>query len=199
MPIKDFRKWREANPELYQKRLARSQKWHEENREKARRAAREKAAHTRATRREEYNAYCREYSQRPKAKESRRVQRAAYYQKHKAEIDEKNRRWITDNIERERARSKNKSAWRRKAAGKFTADDIRALHEKQNGKCAMCAAVFPETGKHRFEVDHIIPLKPRGAAQPVGTNNPDNLQLLCRKCNRSKWNHLPEDSTVKFR
>lgn len=203
MPVKDFRKWREEKPELYQKRLERSQKWHEENRERARRVAREGVARYRAENREEYNAYCREYAQRPEAKERARARHAAYYQKHKEQIDEQNRRWIADNIEKERIRGKNKQAWRRKATGKFTLGDIQTLYEKQNGKCAICAVIFPETGSHRFQIDHIIPLKPRGASLPVGTNNPDNLQLLCRKCNRLKWNHLPSSLGVidlaKFR
>lgn len=192
MPIKDFRQWREENPELYQKRLERSRKWHEENRDRARRIAREGMARKRAEDPEKYKAYMRKFNaSSPEQRERNRARCAEHYRTHKAQRDEQNRRWAANNIEKERIRSKNKQAWRRKATGKFTIGDIQALYEKQDGKCAICAVVFPETGSHRFEIDHIIPLKPRGASLPVGTNNPDNLQLLCRKCNRLKWNHLP--------
>ncbi len=34
-----------------------------------------------------------------------------------------------------------------------------------------------------LEIDHILPIARRG------TNDPANLQVLCRPCNRKKWAH----------
>ena len=51
------------------------------------------------------------------------------------------------------------------------------LYGLQEGNCAGCAAHFE--ARH-LEVDHII------ARQKGGTDHPDNLQLLCSGCNRSK-------------
>jgi 5-methylcytosine-specific restriction endonuclease McrA len=194
MPYKTpWPKWREENPELYQKRLARSRKWHEENRELYRRIAKESSARKRAECREEYNAYMRAYNQSPEQKERLVAQNAAYYRTHKVQIDEKNRRWAANNAEKERIRGKNKAAWRRGAAGRYSAGDIQALYQRQNGKCAICGLAFTEARENRFQIDHVIPLKPRGAAKPAGTNNPENLQLLCRPCNRRKSNHMPRN------
>jgi len=43
-----------------------------------------------------------------------------------------------------------------------------------SGRCAYCGST------EKLEIDHIIPLA-RG-----GTNDSDNLQVLCRSCNRRK-------------
>lgn len=89
---------------------------------------------------------------------------------------------------RKRMIARDPGAWRKKwlvtinnyrakkaaNGGEFTAADIEALYAKQDGKCAAC-------GSHNsLEIDHII------AVSKGGTSDPANLQLLCRKCNRSK-------------
>ena len=51
------------------------------------------------------------------------------------------------------------------------------LYGEQEGVCAGCATHFPF---RVMDVDHILP-RSRG-----GTDHPDNLQLLCSGCNRSK-------------
>ncbi len=53
------------------------------------------------------------------------------------------------------------------------------LYGQQEGICAGCDTHFPF---RVMEVDHILP-RTRG-----GTDHPDNLQLLCSGCNRSKGN-----------
>lgn len=54
----------------------------------------------------------------------------------------------------------------------------KLLFSRDPHKCAMCGST------ERLEIDHIIPLA-RG-----GSNDPDNLQILCRHCNRRKWMNL---------
>ncbi|WP_071994826.1 HNH endonuclease [Candidatus Synechococcus spongiarum] len=51
------------------------------------------------------------------------------------------------------------------------------LDGQQEGICAGCDTHFPV---RVMEVDHMLP-RSRG-----GTDHPDNLQLLCSGCNRSK-------------
>ena len=51
------------------------------------------------------------------------------------------------------------------------------LYGEQEGVCNGCVTHFPF---RVMEVDHILP-RSRG-----GTDHPDNLQVLCSGCNRSK-------------
>ena len=51
------------------------------------------------------------------------------------------------------------------------------LYGEQEGICVGCETHFPF---RVMDVDHILP-RSRG-----GTDHPDNLQLLCSGCNRSK-------------
>ena len=51
------------------------------------------------------------------------------------------------------------------------------LYGEQEGVCKGCDTHFPF---RVMEVDHILPIS-RG-----GTDHPDNLQILCSGCNRSK-------------
>src|SRR5690625_7295879 len=71
-------------------------------------------------------------------------------------------------IERARRKSANKpkSSWRRM---------IRSwLLETQNGECQRCSTT------HNLTIDHIVPLSMGGSWHR------NNLQLLCRRCNRKK-------------
>lgn len=62
------------------------------------------------------------------------------------------------------------------ASGEFTEQDIEILLERQDGLCVGCQADIIET----FTIDHKIHLS-RG-----GTNDPENIQLLCKSCKSSK-------------
>lgn len=63
----------------------------------------------------------------------------------------------------------------------------RAVFDRDGGRCRQCRAevrLFRRFAGDPFvgEVDHIIP-RSRG-----GQNDPRNLMLLCRQCNRQKSN-----------
>lgn len=62
---------------------------------------------------------------------------------------------------------------------KFTEAQKRSRYEKQNGICPICKKYF---SIDKMEADHIIPWSEGGKTEP------DNLQLLCRNCNRKKSN-----------
>ena len=55
------------------------------------------------------------------------------------------------------------------------------LFLKRKGTCAACSQKI-DAGK-AWDIDHILPLA------LGGTNAPDNLQILCRPCHRSKTSH----------
>lgn len=95
-------------------------------------------------------------------------------------------RWKKANPERARELARAGTATRRAkvaaVGGRYSADDVLSLRTRQRGKCATCGQ------KHaKMEVDHILPI------YLGGKNNPANLQLLCRPCNRSKGRKHPLD------
>ena len=60
----------------------------------------------------------------------------------------------------------------------------------QEGKCNGCEVLFPF---RNMTIDHIIP-RSRG-----GTDDPDNLQLLCGACNSTKGNRTQEELIATLR
>lgn len=80
-----------------------------------------------------------------------------------------------------------------KAGGKFREKDIIDLLVKQKEKCVYCETIFYPDGRpiydvtgKKFHVDHIMPVK------LGGSNHPENLQLLCAKCNLAKSSIHPD-------
>lgn len=67
---------------------------------------------------------------------------------------------------------------------------ISALYDPSKGGviCPCCGGVFGGPELKILEADHIIPWS-RG-----GTTTWDNLQLLCRSCNRAKYNHVKNEN-----
>ena len=61
----------------------------------------------------------------------------------------------------------------------FSHEEILSVYDKQNGECAGCFISFEE---EPFETDHIQNLS------TGGKNTIDNIQLLCKSCNRVKDN-----------
>lgn len=109
--------------------------------------------------------------------------RSSYYQDHKEERNEYDRQWTKGNLEKKRA------AWHRRQArikgngGSYTGDQIKELLEAQERFCFHCGADISEY----YEIDHWIPLTRNGS------NNIENIRLLCQFCNRSKGNKLPHE------
>lgn len=88
------------------------------------------------------------------------------------------------------AANARRRAARRGAEGHHTAKDISALFTAQRGFCVgPCGRALRVFGYH---VDHKTPLS-RG-----GSNWPDNLQLLCPKCNGSKGTKTDDEWRSTF-
>lgn len=75
-----------------------------------------------------------------------------------------------------RARTAKRRARKYNAKGSFSKRTIENLYVRQRGKCSNCQNYL--FGK--FEADHLQPLV-KG-----GSNEPENIQLLCQNCNRRK-------------
>ncbi len=118
-----------------------------------------------------------------------------YYAAHKEDLAALNKKWREENrdalLRKQRERyARNKVAYIRRAnkrrallTGTYTTADIQRLYETQSGICTGCLKQL--NGK--YEIDHVMPL----ALDPTG-DRLENLQLLCRPCNRSKHAMHPE-------
>jgi len=94
-------------------------------------------------------------------------------EKHVANVQ----RWQERNPEDRRAHDRTRRARQKGATGKHTATDIRAITLAQKGKCAWCRVDLRRVQRH---ADHILPLA------LGGSNDRQNIQILCRSCNLSK-------------
>lgn len=100
----------------------------------------------------------------------------AHYEKNKEVIKRRVQEWNAANPEATRARGRNYRARLYAAEGSHTGDEIKALFDKQRGRCGYCRAKLG-SGYH---ADHIKPLF-RGGSNRIG-----NIQLLCQPCNNRK-------------
>lgn len=131
---------------------------------------------------EKIKDYCAEWyrKNRDKCLEYRR----RYWQENKDWLAGHQKTWWDKNPIKKRSYRNNRLARERGADGFYTHKDIEEKMESQHGQCAGCGSCFSETGYH---VDHIFPLS-RG-----GSNWPNNIQLLCPKCNLSKGTKTQEE------
>ena len=68
--------------------------------------------------------------------------------------------------------------WNKKFSTGVSKEDWKKIKHCYNNKCLECGT------KHNLTKDHIIP-KCKG-----GKNNPENIQVLCSKCNLEKAGKL---------
>jgi 5-methylcytosine-specific restriction endonuclease McrA len=120
-------------------------------------------------------------------REMRAAQARAYRAANLEKSLEKERQWKKNNPEKIRSYIRNRKARLASRGGKHTAEDIQELYRLQQGQCVGCNALLQKSGPEKFHVDHIVPLFPKDGSKP-GSNGPENLQLLCPRCNLSKSN-----------
>lgn len=119
--------------------------------------------------------------------EANREQHAAvarrYREAHADELREAARKWRANNPDKVKAKHRRRWIRAKGAEGKHTADDINLQYASQGGRCWWCGHVVGDV----YDVDHRIPLS-RG-----GTDDPENLVISCRSCNRKKGAKLPHE------
>ena len=130
----------------------------------------------------------RAYQETPEGRKTR----AAYKQRKRTQINAKANAWAKAHravmrVHERRRRDRHRAA---KLVGRHTLKQVRALFAAQNGLCANDVCRKPlvvEVGPDRFHEDHIL------AITLGGTDNIDNIQLLCPTCNLRKGNLSPEE------
>ncbi len=94
------------------------------------------------------------------------------------------RRYGREHYKANPAKYKSHNRKRRAAlVGSFTQQDVENLLSVQHGLCAGCRCCI----KQKYEIDHVVPVSKGGC------NSPDNLQLLCKPCNRKKRTMMPDE------
>lgn len=157
------------------KRMA-VKKWAKENPERAAIKARESVLRNWG----KYIARHKEW--RGKNREKVRQVVKNYTENNKEKVKAMIKAWGKENPERVRAARLNRIAREKNADGFFTSKDVLGIFAMQDGMCASCGCVL-----ENYHVDHIMPLA------LGGSNYPDNLQILCVKCNCSKGAKHPDD------
>lgn len=99
-------------------------------------------------------------------------------------VKEYSRIYCKENLQKIVTNVRNKRARYRQLEGTHTVQDIQNLLKLQDSQCNGCQKFLI-----KFDVDHIIP-QSKG-----GSNGPENLQLLCPSCNRSKNDKTMEEWT----
>ena len=113
---------------------------------------------------------------REENREARREYARHHYEENRERVCEAAGRWRQKNPELVRVFRQNHRARLRGAEGSHTVEDLRMLHEVQDGCCYYCDAPMGLD----VHVDHMTPLS-RG-----GSNWPENLALACATCNLRK-------------
>lgn len=161
-----YRKRRVLTAEQRRKQTEKSKRW-------ARSLPPEKAAALRETRR----AYNAKYVLSERQKESLRQRSAEWYQRNKIRRHESHKAWYAANPSKARLYAQNRRALKRQSGGALSDGIVEQLLFAQNGACAAC---FVPIARDTLELDHIKPIS-KG-----GLHCDDNMQLLCRTCNRRK-------------
>ena len=138
-----------------------------------------KAKHYRKEK-EKYKAYSVLYV--AKSKEEKTEYDAKRYEENREAVGLKVVKWRIENPVMLKAQRTNRKARVRGAAGSHTHEDILRMIILQKHKCPYCLCSI----KEEHHVDHIIPVS-KG-----GSNNPENIQILCPTCNMKKSNKMPE-------
>ena len=99
-----------------------------------------------------------------------------YYAKNAERVKARRRQRYIENPDKFKVAARNREAKKAGAEGSHTIAELRALLNKQRGKCAYCRKLI-RTKRH---ADHIV------ALSEGGSNWISNIQLTCPTCNMRK-------------
>lgn len=105
----------------------------------------------------------------------------------KEKINQSNAKYKKNNKHIVNACNASRRAVIRGAGGKFNRVDIDDLLIHQNGKCAYCFIKMRD-----YHIDHIMPVA------LGGSNDKENIQLLCPNCNLKKGAKHPDDFLLEI-
>lgn len=111
------------------------------------------------------------------------LERARAYQENREIQLAKAKQWQKDNPDKCRVRNQNRRAKRFELGGEVSLEELDALMEAQDYKCANCKDELTDENKH---MDHIMPIVLKG------TGDIKNIQWLCDYCNLSKNDKHPD-------
>lgn len=94
--------------------------------------------------------------------------------------------WRENNRDVVNAHDRNRRARQKSSLGTHTALDVQKLYVLQKGRCANCNRKTNQGNRKNYHVDHVMPLALGGG------NGPDNLQILCPRCNLEKRAKHPD-------
>ena len=137
-----------------------------------------------ARHRERHNEQARAWTARHP--DRKRAQSQAWIDRHPEKRKLAAGEYVKRNLDKANAGWHKRRARIKGNGGQHTADDIARLYETQSGRCANLVCRMCLGRRAKYHVDHIIPIA------LGGTDNPDNLQLLCAKCNGRKSAKPPE-------
>ncbi len=163
------KKWKEDNPE---KEKARNKKWKEDNPEWGKK-------------------YYQENKDKPEFKEKAKARNKKWREdnpdcnkkwskEHPVEKKAHNKKWNKEHPEEIKASNHKRRARIKGNGGSYTLKEIKNLRKETKGICKGWKRKPHYVGDENLEIEHIIPLI-KG-----GTNNIENIQLMCKSCNCSK-------------
>lgn len=106
-----------------------------------------------------------------------------YHERHAEKRCLRSKLWRDKNPDRARQHQRKRRALEMNAPGRHTIADIDAIWKRQKKKCNVpgCLNPIADHGKNKYHIDHIK------ALANGGSDGPENLQILCGKCNRQKY------------
>ena len=107
------------------------------------------------------------------------------YQKSRHKVLQNQTKYRKENKEKIELKRRNRRAKEYGSLGRHTAQEVKALLEVQNYKCANCKCCIKE--KSSRHLDHVMPIA------LGGSNSIDNLEWLCVLCNLRKGAKHPID------
>jgi len=155
-------------------------KWYEEHKE-------ERKAYMEIYRREhkeEIKAYNKKYDK--KYNQEHKEGKKAYNKKYNQRLENKEKRkaygkkWHKEHPEEKKASNHKRRARKKGNGGSYTKEEITQLRKETKGICLGYNREPHFVGDKNLEIEHII------ALANGGTNEIENIQLMCGSCNRNK-------------